>query len=190
MEPVTYPLPVPENEEELERNLKIIERDLGFSREQIAAHAHGLKHGEPLPDVYKREERGYVYTLLSLNVGFGDDEEIWAEKSQIAADNLAQFIESGALTTKRLTAYVQAVTQAWKQRQGFKDPYTQTELGPTMTFLKGALWTAFEVGEETGIVAKVPLICQLMEAGQATPLDLLQATYDVIVGEEETSETA
>jgi len=181
MDDATYPLPVPETPDDLERNLRIIERDLGLTREQILADAQRFSRGDALPDVYVKDDRGYLYTILACNLGFRSEADLWAERCQTLAENLVYFLESGQLSRAALAAAVQGISRAWMHRTEWTNPCAETPLAQTMQFLHGTVHTAFDLGRGTGVLATVPMVCSLIEAGEQTPVDLVQLLYDTIV---------
>jgi hypothetical protein len=180
MDDVTYPLPAPESPEQLERNLRVIERDLGLTRDQILADAQRFARGETLPDIYVRDDKGYFYTMLACNLGFKSEAELWAERCSTLADNLLFFLDNGQLSRAGLVALVQGISRAWMHRTEWTNPHAGTPLEQTSHFLCGTIHTAFDLGQGTSVLATVPMTCALIEAGEQTPVDLMQLLYDTI----------
>ncbi|HAI75965.1 MAG TPA: hypothetical protein DCM08_06915 [Microscillaceae bacterium] len=182
-----FPLPVPNTPEELAANLQIMSADLGLTEDEIKAHAYAFARGEGLPDIYTEDDKGYIYTIIYILTGNKSEEQLWSEKADVLLDNLLYFIEEKQVTIEEILTIMQKVVQAYIHQKESSVFYENTEMEQTFYAFEYFIRTALQF--QSGALAMIPMLADLIRAGQQNLSDLIYYLRDtIIVGIQEDDE--
>lgn len=183
-----FPIPVPNTPEELAANLQIMSADLGLTEDEIKAHAYAFARGEGLPDIYTKEDKGYLYTIIYMLTGNKSEEQLWSEKADVLLDNLLYFTEEKQVTVEDILTVMKKVTQAYIHQKETPDFYENTEM--EQTFYAFAYFVRTALQFQSGALAMIPMLADLIRAGQQNLSDLIYYLRDtIIVGIQEDDES-
>jgi hypothetical protein len=182
-----FPLPAPQNEDELAKNLQIMQADLGLSKEEIYQIAHDFATGKPLPSNIGDNDKGYIFTILYLLTGGKTEVELWEEKAAVLADNLNYFIESEQLSLSSFLNDLRFIAQKIVSREEVPALHLHSPMADTFATLTYFIQTA--IFYEPTALATLAMLGELMKAGQQNIDDLIAYLRDaIIVGIEEVFE--
>lgn len=182
-----FPLPAPQNEEDLAKNLAFMQADLGLSLEEIYQIAHDFAGGKPLPSSITDNDKGYIFTILYLLTGGKTEVELWEEKAAVLADNLNYFIDSEQLSMQQFLNDLQFIAQKIVSREAIPTLHSHTPMVDTFATLSYFIQNA--IYYEPAALATLAMLSELIKAGQQNIDDLIAYLRDaIIVGIEETFE--